>query len=184
MHNLGFATNLKRIGIYPDSLDSSHIEWPPMLPNLQEVTDAGAEYKYPIQHLPHEWVAYTNLTHICFNTFTAEDLPAWFSNLQQLQRLDLEYATFPRLPSCLSRLSGLQSLNLASIEAYLPADIVKLASLPLLTSLDFGYYFLTGKNFAIAERLHLVLLELHLLLHKPPLQRHGDADSCRFAAVD
>ena len=183
MRKLGFATNLKCIGISPESLESSHIEWPPMLPNLQDFTDTDAEYGYPMQHLPHEWVAYTNLTHICLITFTAEDLPGWFSNLQQLRSLDMSFAEFPRLPSCLSRLSGLQTLNLASIDAYLPADIVGLASLPLLTSLDFGDSFLASKKFAAAERLHLQLLELHLLLHKPPLKRYGGADSCYFGEV-
>ena len=182
--NMGFATKLKRISISPDRLESSNIEWPQMLPNLQDLTDDGAERGNLVQHLPSEWAAYTNLTRICLNTFIAEDLPAWFSNLQQLQRLDLEFATFPRLPSCLSRLSGLQSLNLAHINAYLPADIVGLASLPTLTSLEFGYKFMRSKSFTAAERLHLKLLELHLWLHKPLLKRYGDADSCDFGVSD
>ena len=129
-------------------------------------------------------MAPTNLTHICLNTFTAEDLPGWFSNLQQLQSLDMSFAKLPRLPSSLSRLSGLHTLKLTSVDAYLPAEIVGLASLPLLTTLDFGFGFLESKKIATAERLHLKLLQLHLLLHKPPLGQYGDAESCYFAACD
>ena len=52
VRNLGFATKLKCIAIDPESLEASHIEWPPMLPSLQDFTDAGADYDYPMQHFP------------------------------------------------------------------------------------------------------------------------------------
>ncbi|DBB15833.1 TPA: hypothetical protein ACH3X3_004028 [Trebouxia sp. C0006] len=63
------------------------------------------------------------------------ELPAWFSNLQRLQELEMNYARFQAFPASLSALEHLEMLGL---HAYFTENVVDLAALPKLTSLAFG----------------------------------------------
>ena len=153
--NLAFATELRVIDMSPTTFANSHIEWPISLPRLEEFRDAMEDYGHPVSRLPHEWLGYSNLTHISLNTFTASDLPVWFTGLQKLRTLELNYAELQQFPTCLARLSGLKNLSLLGLQTYLSPAILDLAFLPRLKELSFGVSMLCSR----AERVHLQQLE-------------------------
>ena len=87
--------------------------------------------------LPAEWGWYTNLLRLSLQNLHVDELPAWFSNLQRLQELEMNYARFQAFPASLSQLSALEHVELLGLHAYF-SDVVELAALPKLTSLAFG----------------------------------------------
>ena len=153
--NLAFATELRVIDMSPTAFANSHIEWPIGLPRLEEFRDAMENYGHPVSRLPDEWLGYSNLTHISLNTFTASDLPVWFTGLQNLRTLQLNYAELRQFPTCLARLSGLENLSLLGLETYLSSAILDLADLPRLQELSFGNLVRCSR----AEKVHLQQLE-------------------------
>lgn len=66
-------------------------------------------------------------------------------------------------------MSGLENLDLYGLKTYLSWDIVGLAQLPNLTSLDFGENFTLGRNFHHEETFHLNQLEINLFFTRMPL---------------
>jgi len=88
--------------------------------------------------LPAEWGWYTNLLRLCLHNLHVDELPAWFSNLQKLQELEMNYARFQAFPASLSQLSALERLEMVGLHAYFPDNVVNLAALPMLTKLEFG----------------------------------------------
>lgn len=180
--NLAFATELRVIDMSPTTFANSHIEWPISLPRLEEFRDAMEDYGHPVSRLPHEWLGYSNLTHISLNTFTASDLPVWFSGLQNLRTLELNYAELRQFPTCLARLSGLENLSLLGLETYLSSAILDLADLPRLQELSFGKLVRCSR----AEKVHLQQLEFFCCARAidgmTMLLRHGGEDDWDFFA--
>jgi len=87
--------------------------------------------------LPDEWQHYTQPRVLCLPHFEARSLPAWFSNLQQLNVLSMPDAKMGGVPECLFHLSELKHLDLSRFQGLLTMPIVKLADLPQLTHLNF-----------------------------------------------
>ncbi len=111
VRNLAFATELRLIDMAPESFTDSDVDWPVLLPKLERFEDCVSESDHPIHDLPQEWIGYSNLTHICLNTFEAIDLPVWFSSLQHLKSLEMCHAKFAHFPACLFVMSGLEHLG-------------------------------------------------------------------------
>ena len=185
VHNLAFATKLSLIDMAPESFTDSDVDWPILLPKLARFEDCMSDYGHPIHDLPQEWIGYSNLTHICLNTFEANDLPVWFSSLQHLKSLEMCHAKFPEFPTCLHAMSGLQHLELNYLDTYLSRDILSLACLPHLTSLNFGKFSAVGRQLDNEEVLNLKRLEMLCCAHAPgiPLSRQGDEGNWDFEAV-
>ena len=78
VRNLAFATELRLIDMAPVSFTDSDVEWPVLPPKLERFDDCASDFGHPMHDLPQEWIGYSNLTHICLNTFEANDLPVWF----------------------------------------------------------------------------------------------------------
>ena len=127
VRNLAFATELRLIGMARVSLANSDVDWPVLLPKLERLEDSFSDFGHPIHDLPQEWIGYSNLTHICLNSFEANNLPVWFSSLQHLKSLEMCQAKFPQFPTCLIAMSGLEHLELDCLETYLSQDILGLA---------------------------------------------------------
>ena len=180
--NLAFATKLRVIDMSPVTFSNSHIDWPVSLPKLKEFRGDLEDVGHPISRLPHEWLGYSNLTHISLNTFTASDLPVWFTGLQNLRTLDLDYAELRQFPTCLARLSGLRNLSLLGLQTYLSPAILDLALLPRLKELSFGLSMTCSR----AERVHLQQLEYLFCARSvdgmPMLLRDGGEDDWDFSA--
>ena len=181
VHNLEFALQLTCLGMSSASLQHSIVEWPYSLPQLQEIWDLEdlTLGDYAVHALPAEWGCYTNLLR-----FHIDELPAWFSNLQRLQELEMNYARFLAVPASLSQLSALERLDMHGLHAYISDNVVDLAALPKLTSLVFGemlpepdlaYDSIAFYKVLSDEELHhLKQLELACLVRKVPLVRNHE----------
>ena len=186
VHNLEFALQLTCLGMSSASLQHSIVEWPYNLPQLEEFWDLevltlGDD---AVHALPAEWGCYTNLLRLCLQNLHVDELPAWFSNLQRLQELEMNYARFLAVPASLSQLSALERLEMLGLHAYFSENVVDLAALPKLTSLAFGemlpepdlaydpieFY----KVLSDEELQHLKQLESACLVRKVPLVRNHE----------
>ncbi len=185
VHNLAFATELRLIDMAPTSFTDSDVDWPILLPKLERFEDCISDFGHPIHALPHEWIGYSNLTHICLNTFEADDLPVWFSSLQHLKSLEMCHAKFPQFPTCLSAMSGLEHLELRCLDTYLSQEILMLALRPRLTTLSFGNFSAIGRRLDNEEVFNLKRLELFCCAHpsRTPLLLQGDVGNWDFEAV-
>jgi len=185
VRNLAFATELRLIDMAPVSFTDSDVDWPVLLPKLERFEDCISDFGHPIHDLPQEWIGYSNLTHICLNTFEANDLPVWFSSLQHLKSLERCHAKFPQFPTCLIAMSGLEHLELNYLDTYLSQDILSLALLPRLTTLRFGNFSAIGRRLDNVEVMNLRRLELFCCAHFSgiPLLQQGDEGNWDFEAT-
>ncbi len=185
VRNLAFATELRLIDMAPISFTDSDVDWPMLLPKLERFEDCISDFGHPIHDLPHEWIGYSNLTHICLNTFEADHLPVWFSSLQHLKSLEMSHAKFPQFPTCMSAMSGLEHLELRYLDTYLSQEILMLALLPRLTTLSFGNFSAIGRRLDNEEVLNLKRLEVFCWAHPSgtPLLQQGDEGDWDFEAV-
>ncbi|DBA68827.1 TPA: hypothetical protein ACH3X2_013315 [Trebouxia sp. C0005] len=183
VHNLEFALQLTCLGMSSASLQNSIIQWPYRLPQLVEfwdleIMELGDDAVYA---LPAEWGCYTNLLRLCLRNLHVDELPTWFSNLQRLQELEMNYARFLAFPASLSQLSALERLEMRNLHAYFSENVVDLAALPKLTSLACGEMLPEPdpaydpdqlyKVLSDEEMQHLKQLELACLVRKLPLGR-------------
>ena len=185
VRNLAFATELRLIDMAPVSFTDSNVDWPNLLPKLERFEDCISDFGHPIHDLPHEWIGYSNLTHICLNTFEADDLPVWFSSLQHLKSLEMCHAKFPQFPTCLGAMSGLEILEVRYLDTYLSHEILMLGLLPHLTTLSFDNFSAIGRQLDNEEVLNLKRLELFCCAHpsRTPLLQQGDEGDRDFEAV-
>lgn len=185
VRNLAFATELRLIDMAPESFTDSDVDWPVLLPKLERFEDCVSEFDHPIHDLAQEWIGYSNLTHICLNTFEAIDLPVRFSSLQHLKSLEMCHAKFARFPACLFVMSGLEHVELSYLDTFLSHEILRLALLPCLTTLSFGNLLAVGRQLDNQEVLHLKMLELLCCAHPSgiPLLQQGDEGNWDFEAV-
>ncbi|KAL0046295.1 hypothetical protein WJX82_008422 [Trebouxia sp. C0006] len=185
VRNLAFATELRLIDMAPISFTDSDVDWPMLLPKLERFEDCISDFGHPIHDLPHEWIGYSNLTHICLNNFEADHLPVWFSSLQHLKSLDMSHAKFPQFPTCMSAMSGLEHLELRYLDTYLSQEILMLALLPRLTTLSFGNFSAIGRRLDNEEVLNLKRLEVFCWAHPSgtPLLQQGDEGDWDFEAA-
>ena len=184
VHNLGFALQLTCLGMSSASLQHSIVEWPYNLPQLEEFWNLESfTLEDDVVHaLPAEWGWYTNLLRLCLHNLHVDELPAWFSNLQRLQELEMDYARFQAFPSCLSQLSGLECLEMVGLRTYFSENVADLAALPKLTKLVFGEMLPEPdlaydpdefhKVLSDEEMRHLKQLELACLVRNIPLVRN------------
>jgi len=136
---LDAATQLTAIQVSGYQYSHGTVQWPTSLPHLQEILVSGSNLRGLCHALPEQWQHYTNLITICLPPVESPGLPEWFSVLQKLDYLEIYESKFGLFPNCLSQLCGLKSLDLGDLaETKITADIVGLASLPLLSHLNFG----------------------------------------------
>ena len=95
------------------------------------------------------------------------------------------HAKFPRFPTCLNAMSGLEHLELNCMDTDLSQDILSLAFLPHLTTLSFGKVSAIGRQRDNEEVLNLKRLELLCCAHPSgiPLLQQGDEGNWDFEAV-
>lgn len=136
---LDAATQLTAIQVSGYQYSHGTVQWPTSLPHLQNFFVSGVNFHGLCQALPEQWQHYINLITICLLPVESPGLPEWFSVFQKLDYLEIYESKFDLFPSCLSQLCGLNSLDLGDLaEIKITADIVGLASLPLLSHLYSG----------------------------------------------
>jgi len=179
VRNLAFATELRLIEMARASFANSHVDWPILLPKLERFEDCISDFGHPIHDLPQQWIGYSSLTHVCLNSFEANDLPVWFSSLRHLKSLEMREAKFPQFPTCLVAMSGLEHLELNCLDTYLSQDVLGLALLPRLTTLSFGDFDALERQLDYVEVVNLRWLELFCCAHPsgtPLLQQGGEGN--------
>ena len=148
-------------------------QWSPLIGNLAKLGMDG---------FPSEWPSFSRLTSVCLQKVEADGLPDWFSQLKQLQHLELISSSFPVLPISLYALDGLHTLILSEVAFEVTQDITRLADLLHLTRLCLGmrseaYSIMgRGKTTSCTELQFLQQLASACLAREVPLTGRGAGD--------
>lgn len=142
VQHLTCASDLTHLEISPKTMQT--VCWPVCLSSLRSLTvhirvlDFG-ERSDRLTKLPCEWQHYTGLTQLSIPAYYAAELPMWFSSLQNLKILRMPEARLPSFPTCLLRLTQLETLDLANMHSMMTIDVVGLASVTSLTYVNFDF---------------------------------------------
>lgn len=131
------ATHLSRIHFTSCHYYECNCNWPVCLPFVKEISwQCHKLYEQHEHTIPMEWQNYVAWS----LSLPAGKLPNWFTALQHLTMLQMDFAVSPTFPASLSNLCGLEKLIMRGLCCDLTHDIVGLAQLPHLNFLSLGSF--------------------------------------------
>ena len=139
LRNLQDATQLTFIQFKKTCASNLEDGWPALLPSLQVIKTRPLPLGPPPQLVGYPLLRHLELTYCYSTTNDLFALPTWFSQLTQLETLNLRGSHLKEFPVCLMNLKQLCSLDLGNNYFYddaFPEEIAQFSGFSALTHLD------------------------------------------------